>query len=315
MDAPSAPDLPSERLRDWYARGEYCAFGAHRVFFRRGGNWDDPKLPDPALPGLVLVHGFPTSSFDWLPIWDALSRHFRLLAPDLLGFGFSSKPRPYEYSIVEQADVVETLMAQEVSGPWHLLGHDYGDSVVQELLARQREGRARAGSDQLRSVTLLNGGLFPEAHRPRMVQRLLLSPLGKLLAPLLNRQRFGASFSAVFSRAHRPTSAELDEFWSIICHANGHLLAPLLLRYIPERRRHRERWLRALTESRVPIRLINGLADPVSGAHMVRRYRQLVPHPDVVELPGIGHYPQTEAPAAVVTAVLAFIGRIDAAAR
>jgi pimeloyl-ACP methyl ester carboxylesterase len=57
------------------------------------------------------------------------------------------------------------------------------------------------------------------------------------------------------------------------------------------------------------MRFINGLLDPISGAHMVVRYRELVPNPDVVELPDIGHYPQLEAPDAVLAAILEHFGR------
>ena len=56
----------------------------------------------------------------------------------------------------------------------------------------------------------------------------------------------------------------------------------------------------------MPMRFINGLLDPVSGAHMVERYRELIPGPDVIELEGIGHYPQVEAPGRVLEAFFAF---------
>jgi pimeloyl-ACP methyl ester carboxylesterase len=59
----------------------------------------------------------------------------------------------------------------------------------------------------------------------------------------------------------------------------------------------------------MPLRFINGLLDPISGAHMVARYRELVPHPDVVELPDAGHYPQLEAPGAVLAAILTHLER------
>ena len=51
---------------------------------------------------------------------------------------------------------------------------------------------------------------------------------------------------------------------------------------------------------------MNGAVDPVSGAHMAARYRELIPHPDIVSLEGIGHYPMVEAPQAVLEALLAF---------
>jgi pimeloyl-ACP methyl ester carboxylesterase len=56
----------------------------------------------------------------------------------------------------------------------------------------------------------------------------------------------------------------------------------------------------------VALRVIDGEVDPISGAHMVARYRQLIPSPDTVLLPGIGHYPQSEAPGQVLQHYLEF---------
>ena len=64
-----------------------------------------------------------------------------------------------------------------------------------------------------------------------------------------------------------------------------------------------------MQQTTVPLGVINGPIDPVSGAHMVERYRELVPNPDTVLLDGIGHYPQVEAPDRVVDAVLDFHAR------
>ena len=74
-------------------------------------------------------------------------------------------------------------------------------------------------------------------------------------------------------------------------------------RYIDERRTHRTRWVNALAHAPVPVAYICGMADPISGAHMAARWRELVPQGSVVELPGVGHYPQCEAPAAVLAAL------------
>ncbi len=300
------PDqLPSERLRQWRSTGTLRTVAGHQLFVQRSRNWSDSRLSV-----LVLLHGFPTASFDWLPIWAQLAGSHRLLALDLLGFGFSDKPAAHAYSILEQADLVEALVSCEQIDHWHLLAHDYGDSVAQELLAR-RQARPATAAGGLLSACLLNGGLFPEAHRPRLIQKLLLTPLGPWLARRLDRAAFGRAFSAVFGRSQRPDSAELDEFWALIAENDGQLLAPRLLRYIPERRQQRARWVAALTQSAVPIRFINGLEDPISGAHMVKRYRALVTHADVIELESVGHYPQWEAPAAVAAAALEFFRRVD----
>ena len=59
------------------------------------------------------------------------------------------------------------------------------------------------------------------------------------------------------------------------------------------------------------MRFIDGPADPNSGRHMADCYRQLIPNPDVVMLDdGIGHWPQIEAPKAVLAALLEHIDRV-----
>ena len=80
-----------------------------------------------------------------------------------------------------------------------------------------------------------------------------------------------------------------------------------LLHYIDERKRHRQRWVGALVEAPMPVQFIVGLDDPVSGAHMAERYRELVPQGTVIGLPGIGHYPQWEAAERVAELVENFV--------
>lgn len=261
-------------------------------------------------PDLLLIHGFPTSSWDWHAIWPALVERYRVIAPDLLGFGFSDKPRGDVYRITEQADACEALLSRLGVRQAFVLAHDYGVSVAQELLARQRDGAAWT----MRALALLNGGLFPQMHRPILIQRLLLSPLGPLVARLFNERSFRRSFASVFGPRTQPSDEELRAFWELIECNGGHRIAHWQIRYITERRVNEQRWVGALTQTTVPLRLINGPEDPVSGAHMAAHYARVVPRPDVISLPGIGHYPQVEAPAAVQSAVLEFFRRVTAAA-
>lgn len=283
-------------LMQWRALGGDDQVGAWRIFRV------DSAPGDCARPALVMIHGFPTSSWDFARIWRPLASQFRLLACDLLGFGFSSKPWRHDYAIAEQADIVEAVAASHDLAEYHLLAHDYGDTVAQELLARD----AARPHPRLRSVCFLNGGLFPETHRPRAIQNLLRGPLGPLLWPLVGRGAFGRALAATFGRHSQPQASELDAFWEALCTNRGRRVVPRLLRYIDERAANRARWVGALQQARCPLTLICGSDDPVSGAHMAARYRELVPASAVVELPGIGHYPQVEAADAVVANYLRF---------
>jgi pimeloyl-ACP methyl ester carboxylesterase len=292
-------------FESWRAGGLHFTHRGHSIFWQAGGSGEGERT-------LVCIHGFPTASWDWQALWPQLCRDFsRVIAPDMIGFGWSDKPRFYRYSIFDQADLHEALLRAEGVSRYHILAHDYGDTVAQELLARHEDRRA-AGDDSLvvQSVCLLNGGLFPETHRAARVQKLLLTPLGPLLGVLMNERAFSRSFAAVFGKETRPDAAELHQCWQLLAHRGGNRITHKLIRYIPERRANRERWVGALQKTAVPLRVIDGPVDPISGAHMVERYRELVPNPDTVLLPGIGHYPQVEDPQGTLRAFQAFHRRL-----
>jgi len=284
-------------LDEWRkaARGFDCA-GHHIAYW-------SPDQPDPQKPWLLLIHGFPTSSWDWSAMWLALEAHFNIAALDMLGFGLSDKPATMRYSLLNQADLQEALLEYLGVGEAHLLVHDYGNSVGQELLARHND---RTLSFSLKSLVFLNGGLFPEQHRARPIQKLGLTPLGPLLGMMLTRDKLRTTFDQIFGPETKASDEEIDGHWTLMSENKGQKVFHKLLQYIPERKVMRSRWVGALTDTAVPLRLINGGADPVSGAHLYHYYLEQVPNADAVLFEDIGHYPQTEAPDLVLSAFFDF---------
>ncbi|RHX95180.1 alpha/beta hydrolase [Leptospira yasudae] len=281
-------------LEEWKRSGSTVAYQNWKIFCKEEGKGEN----------LLLIHGFPTASYDWEKIWKPLSKKRRLIASDLLGFGFSSKPE-IDYSIFLQADIIEKLLSDKKISEVKILAHDLGDTVAQELLARFIERKkSKAKGLKIKAVTLLNGGIFPESHRPRFIQKLLNSPIGWILSRLMNRKSFQKSFAAVFGQNTKPSQEELDRFWELVASDGGTKIAHKLIRYIEERKTNRERWVGAILNSPVPVRMINGVDDPVSGAHLIQRFRELSPSADIVELKGIGHYPQVEAADRVLKSIL-----------
>lgn len=305
---PAFPPISPAILATWESQGRFGEFAGRPVFAAVH------DTHGPARPWLLLVHGFPTASLDWFPLWSHLAKDFNLLAPDLLGFGFSDKPKAHDYTMAEQADLIahwcDTLGIAQV----HVVAHNYGVTVAQELLARDRERAALGQNKRLASIVFLNGGLFPETHRSRLIQKLLLTPIGPWLSRLMTKRTFARSFAALFGPATQPRAAEIDAFWQLISRQQGQHIAHRLVRYIPERRRRRERWVGALATATIPMRLVNGARDPVSGEHMAARFRDLVHEADVVWLDDIGHYPQIEAPDRVYASLGNFWRRIGAIA-
>jgi len=283
----------SQALADWIKAGQHETLHGRRIFTRVEASTGKPPL--------LLIHGYPTASFDWHPLWRDLAQRYSLYALDLPGFGLSDKPLDFDYPIAAQADVCEALLALHGVKRPHVLAHDYGVTVAQELLAREREGRV-----PLASVCFLNGGLFPETHRARPVQKLLAHPwTGPLLARAISYRGFARTMQRISGR-RPPPERDLRDLWWLMQQHDGRQALARLISYMEQRRVQRPRWVGALVESTVPRRLLCGALDPVSGRHLAERYRQLVPQPDVVVFEDLGHYPHLEDPAAVLAAYLEF---------
>jgi pimeloyl-ACP methyl ester carboxylesterase len=279
----------------WLASGERMEIklgsGSWHVFVRTAGSG----------PWLTLLHGFPTSSWDWAYVAKILEQSFRVLTFDFLGFGDSDKPRGHDYSIAEQADLTEALWRRLGIDETGAIAHDYGATVAQELLARAEDN---ALETRLTGVVLLNAGLYVELARPLLIQRLLAKPLvGRVLAYAVTERAFSRSLSSVFSNEHQPTAAELHEHWQLVRRRNGVAATPKLLHYMRERQTNATRWEGALERTPVPLRLVWGMSDPRSGAHIADHARQRIPGLSVVALDQVGHYPHWEAPEHVATAI------------
>jgi pimeloyl-ACP methyl ester carboxylesterase len=295
-------------LASWLDAGLYFDYLGFDIFYRVEGSG----------PPLLLIHGYPFNSFDWAPIWPTLTRRFTVIAPDMMGMGFSAKPVHYEYSVHDHADMHEALLAHLGIDKMHILAHDLGDSVGQELLARNQFGQHAYGALSIDSITWLNGGMFVETYTPRAAQKLLSgTPLGDILSPVqrspLSRRLLEPTLREMFGPNTKPTSHMMDVFSQILDYNDGRRVLHKVGRFIKDRHTHRNRWVRAMRETDVSMRLIDGPIDPNSGAHMARRYAEVIPNPDVVMLADdIGHWPQLEAPDAVLTHFLAHIDRLTA---
>ncbi len=261
IDKSPSSDAISQALSDWKETAQIFHHEGYRISYHDTGEKSKEVI--------VLLHGYPTSSFDWEELWSDLSLQYRLVAMDMLGYGLSDKPDTIEYAISDQTDILEGLLDHLQISEVHLLAHDVGDNIAQELLARALE-RIDYQSFEVKSVALLNGGLFPETHKPTTIQSLLKSPIGGVVSSLANQTLFDRSYSKVFGPNTKPTTQHLIDQWYLVCQQGGNKINHKLIRYIQDRIENRERWVGALQQTNVPLLLIDGLLDPVSGEHWWR---------------------------------------------
>jgi pimeloyl-ACP methyl ester carboxylesterase len=299
----SVPDEPTA-VADWAARG--------RVLSLPGGDvWalDQRATHEAGLDPVLVLHGFPTCSFDWCHVLPALSRRRRVVLFDFPGFGLSDKP-DQRYSLRRQADVAEAVCAALGLDRLALVTHDMGDSIGGELLARDLEGDL--GIEITRRV-LANGSIYLELAQLTPGQLFLLDlPDARLDPPPPgvppdDGAAMRAALAATFSPDSPPDPGELAVQWALIARGGGHRLLPRTIRYIEDRRAEEARLTGAIERHPSPLGVVWGDRDPIAVVAMVDRLHGRRPDAQVAVLDGVGHYPMIEDPAGFAAATVGFL--------
>jgi pimeloyl-ACP methyl ester carboxylesterase len=280
----------------WAARGEIRRLAGLDIF-----TVDIPPAGPESAEPLLVLHGFPTSSFDFRHVVDDLARRRRVVLLDLAGYGLSAKPdRPYTMEL--QADVVAAFTAGLGLDRLALLTHDMGDTVGGELLARQLEGTWPV---EVTRRVLTNGSIYIGLAQLSVGQEVLLALPDQALtgAGLIDGPGMAANLAATFSPASAVDGRELDAQWELISRAGGHLLLPRLIRYVEERRRSEDRYTGAIENHPSPLAVVWGVDDPIAVVSMTDRLLEARPDASVTLLGGVGHFPMIEAPGRFLAAV------------
>jgi pimeloyl-ACP methyl ester carboxylesterase len=284
------------RVLDWERAGEYADLAGARVFLR--------MVPGDGVP-LVFLHGYPSSSYDWRALLPLLGGGPHVLF-DFHGFGLSAKPRREHYSLLDQADLAQEVVARCGGGPVALVAHDMGTSVATELLARDLDGTLPFA---IARVLLLNGSMVLDRAHLTPAQKALRGRLGPLVARLSNPVAFRAQFARIFSSTHPLSRAEADDQWALLAHLGGARILDRLTYYLHERITQADRWHGALRAWPGHLELAWAGQDPVCVEAVLQAVRELRPSAPLTRWPELGHYPQIEDPAAVAAVIARFAAR------
>lgn len=282
-----------EGLERWRRAGRFLEHGGRRIFVHEAGA--------PADEGVLILHGFPSSSHDWAGVVPRLAARTRVVCFDLLGYGLSDKPPEGPFSFFHQADLAEAVARDAGLRGGLLVGHDVGQTVAAELMARQEEGRP---SFAIRHAVVTNGSTLVELAQLSPGQQALLALPDAPLETPLPLDGFRGALRATFSQEHPPDEADLDCMLASIRENGGDRLLPRLIRYIEERRANRERWGGALFGFRAPLSVLWGEQDPIAVPDMARRIAAERPATDLHLWPDVGHWPPIEVPERMAEALL-----------
>ena len=215
-----------------------------------------------------MIHGYPTSSWDWEAVARDLATDHYVCLLDTPGYGFSDKPRDgWAYSLFDDARLVDRFVTDELHlESFTLVTHDKGDTVGLALLQLcQARERSTGGSPyQIRAHVILTGNVWLPLARLTGLQKAYLS---RRTGPLISRLMCGRALAmALGFRLYTP---RLDvqatrSLASILDYQGGTRIQHQIIRYLDERRVHEARWLAALVRSNAPTILVWGEKDPVA---------------------------------------------------
>lgn len=292
--------ISSQAVAAWRAAGSFIEVGGRAVFVL-----DRPATSVELHEPLLVLHGFPSCSFDFRHVLPTLAEHRRVVLCDFLGFGLSEKP-DVRYSIRLHADVVEAVARHAGLTRVALLTHDMGDTVGGELLARSLEGTL---DFEISRRVLTNGSIYIQMAQLTPGQQFLLSLPDERLdvddeAAAAAKDGFTSGLASTFSPDHPASQDEMDAQWELVSFNSGYQLLPRTIRYIEDRRAEERRFTGAIETHPSPVAVVWGDRDPVAVYAMAERFVAARPGTPLVTLEDVGHYPMIEAPERFAEAVL-----------
>lgn len=272
-------------INEWEKFGGYEKVGEHNVFVIDAGKSDNT---------ILILHGYPTSSYDFHKVITDLSKNNRVIIHDHLGFGYSDKPQNYSYSIFDQTDTAIQLWKKLGIESAHLVAHDYGTTVATELITRRNLGNEPI---KLKSVTLCNGSVHIEFAKLRIIQKLLQNKkIGPIIARLSSKRIFSKNIKNLWHDKTKIDSEDIDSKWELLNQNNGKLLLPKLTQYLTERKLFWNRWVGALKETDVKTNILWGRYDPVTGEDIAKLHHEEIANSRLKIIDNTGHYPMLESP-------------------
>jgi pimeloyl-ACP methyl ester carboxylesterase len=289
----------SELAQNWYQSGDYFEWTSTtadndsefvNIFYRTWGDESKPKL--------LLVHGFPNSSFDYYKLIPFLEDDYHIAALDFPGSGFSDKPLDgFNYMLAENAEILDYFVREVVQfDDFVLYTHDRGVSIGLAFLGNYLDHDNP--SYTINTHFLSNSGMF--------------LPLANLVPFQLALLDTEASERLISARSAVPRRTEGDPealaYSDIFAFKKGNVSLLYVGRYLLERQANELRWLENLPRSSIPVAYLWGLADEVNPIRIANHVWDTYLNTREAEssfwvIPTAGHYPQRDNPEEVAKVI------------
>ncbi|WP_082677439.1 alpha/beta fold hydrolase [Ruegeria profundi] len=281
----------STAAQEWEATGQYITVDGHRIFYHDVGEG----------PVILLLHGHPSSSYDWSEVVPNLTEKARVISFDHVGWGLSDKPVRFGYSLMELADVTEALVAELGVTEAHVASHDISTSVHTELMARHLEGSL---GFTILSSTVFNGSILQWVSSEPDEQN-LAQHNETLFEAMRQMEAMGPELPGILDEITLGNLSEdrISMMVELLLRDNGLQRLPAQAVYMRDRYVHSERWVGAM-EQISPLRIVWASDDPVANVAIGRELAQRAKQAEYTEIKGIGHFPNAEAPEVIAEQIL-----------
>jgi len=253
-------------------------------------------------PPILFVHGTPTNSYEYRHLIAALSKRFRCIAPDHLGFGESSRPRSFAYTPEAHAAVLNEFIERLGLNNFTLVVHDFGGPIGLPL--------ALVLDSRVHRLVMLNTWAWPLDDDPKMARgaRFIGGSIGRFLYRYAN-----ASLRLIMPSAYgdrkKLTTAIHRRYLDVFSDRDARVLVlHALAKSLLGSRAHYQSLLDRIERLRaMPVLIVWGMKDSAFQPYQLERWRRLLPEARVETIEGAGHWPHEEEPARVIAAIERFL--------
>lgn len=272
-------------IADWKSKGQYTRVYGHSMFNIHH------KIPKPTI---AFLHGYPSASYDYYKVLPHLANDFSYVIHDQLGFGLSDKPINYSYSLIEQAEMAMELWKQLGLKEIHLVSHDYGTTVANEIIVRKLQGYEPV---KIKTITFSNGSMHIELAHLKLVQKLLKHPFwGKYVVALMNKSTFQETMQDIWYDKKSCDTGEMNVLWDLLMLNNGKAVLHKVSQYNNERVKYWNRWIPTLTQLDIPTHILWAQQDPIAVKAIAEQLHKEISNSVYTKIDRCGHYPMLEKP-------------------
>lgn len=249
---------------------------------------------------VLLLHGLPSQSYSWRKIIPALAKQgTRAIAPDWIGFGFSSKPEKRDFAYTPDAFITA------LEGFIKALELERFSIVMQGFLGSVGLQYAMRHPEQIANLAILNTPISSMAKLPWKIQQMGLPLAGEILTqdPLLvDRTLEGGSRYVI-------KDADLDIYRKPFLKSSAagrSLLATIRNLQLKSAMAEIESGFK---EWQQPILILWGLKDPWLPVDVAQNFASSLPQVELIKHNNVGHYPQEHYHEAILEDLLPFVRR------